>query len=71
MFLDAIELVGAIYLVTADHGNAKDMVNRDKSGKPQLDKNGKVQFPQLDKNGKVQFLTYTIEPVNRKINSEI
>jgi len=60
MFLDAIELVGGIYLVTADHGNAKDMVNKDKSGKPQLDKNGKVQF-----------LTYTVEPVNRKINSEI
>jgi len=36
------------------------MVNKDKSGKPQLDKNGKVQF-----------LTYTVEPVNRKINSEI
>lgn len=59
IFLDAIELVGGIYLVTADHGNAKDMVNRDKSAKPQLDKNGKVQF-----------LTYTIEQVNRKINSE-
>ncbi|KAJ1407202.1 Phosphoglycerate mutase, 2,3-bisphosphoglycerate-independent [Sesbania bispinosa] len=44
MILDAIEQVGGIYVVTADHGNAEDMVKRDKSGKPILDKNGNVQL---------------------------
>ncbi|KAI4353609.1 hypothetical protein L6164_002544 [Bauhinia variegata] len=52
MILDAIEQVGGIYVVTADHGNAEDMVKRDKSGKPLL------------KNGNVQILTsHTLEPV--------
>jgi 2,3-bisphosphoglycerate-independent phosphoglycerate mutase len=40
MILDAVEQVGGIYLVTADHGNAEDMVKRNKAGKPQLDKTG-------------------------------
>eukprot|EP00262_Sarcandra_glabra_P002306 TRINITY_DN12580_c0_g1_i1.p1 TRINITY_DN12580_c0_g1~~TRINITY_DN12580_c0_g1_i1.p1 ORF type:complete len:559 (-),score=125.95 TRINITY_DN12580_c0_g1_i1:356-2032(-) len=44
MILDAIEQVGGIFLVTADHGNAEDMVKRDKTGKPQLDKNGNIQI---------------------------
>ncbi|KAK7374129.1 hypothetical protein VNO80_07555 [Phaseolus coccineus] len=52
MILDAIEQVGGIYVVTADHGNAEDMVKRDKSGNPLL------------KDGKVQILTsHTLEPV--------
>ncbi|XVF37620.1 hypothetical protein REPUB_Repub20aG0025200 [Reevesia pubescens] len=44
MILDAIEQVGGIYVVTADHGNAEDMVKRNKSGKPLLDKNGNLQI---------------------------
>lgn len=45
--------MGGIYVVTADHGNAEDMVKRDKSGKPVL------------KDGKVQILTsHTLEPVS-------
>lgn len=53
LILDAIEQVGGIYVVTADHGNAEDMVKRDKSGKPQL------------KDGQVQILTsHTLEPVS-------
>jgi 2,3-bisphosphoglycerate-independent phosphoglycerate mutase len=52
IILDAIEQVGGIYVVTADHGNAEDMVKRDKAGKPLL------------KDGKVQILTsHTLEPV--------
>lgn len=54
MVLDAIEQVGGIYVVTADHGNAEDMVKRDKSGKPQLDKNGQVQI----------LTSHTLEPVS-------
>ncbi|XVE80994.1 hypothetical protein DITRI_Ditri15bG0026800 [Diplodiscus trichospermus] len=44
MILDAIEQVGGIYVVTADHGNAEDMVKRNKSGQPLLDKNGNIQI---------------------------
>ncbi|CAN6295223.1 unnamed protein product [Urochloa humidicola] len=43
IILDAIEQVGGIFVLTADHGNAEDMVKRDKSGKPLRDKDGKVQ----------------------------
>jgi len=44
MILDAIEQVGGIYVVTADHGNAEDMVKRNKTGQPLLDKGGKIQI---------------------------
>ncbi|KAB2062441.1 hypothetical protein ES319_A10G152100v1 [Gossypium barbadense] len=44
MILDAIEQVGGIYVVTADHGNAEDMVKRDKCGQPLYDKNGQLQI---------------------------
>ncbi|CAL0304379.1 unnamed protein product [Lupinus luteus] len=53
IILDAIEQVGGIYVVTADHGNAEDMVKRDKTGKPQLDKNGNIQI----------LTSHTLEPV--------
>ncbi|KAL5166846.1 2,3-bisphosphoglycerate-independent phosphoglycerate mutase [Glycine soja] len=53
MILDAIEQVGGIYVVTADHGNAEDMVKRDKSGKPLLGKDGKIQI----------LTSHTLEPV--------
>ncbi|KAE8729757.1 2,3-bisphosphoglycerate-independent phosphoglycerate mutase [Hibiscus syriacus] len=44
MILDAIERVGRIIVVTADHGNAEDMVKRKKSGEPLYDKNGELQI---------------------------
>ncbi|PWA50947.1 phosphoglycerate mutase, 2,3-bisphosphoglycerate-independent [Artemisia annua] len=51
MILDAIEQVGGIYVVTANHGNAKDMVKRNKKGEPIL------------KDDEVQILTlYTLQP---------
>uniref|UniRef100_A0A0D9VTL7 phosphoglycerate mutase (2,3-diphosphoglycerate-independent) n=1 Tax=Leersia perrieri TaxID=77586 RepID=A0A0D9VTL7_9ORYZ len=43
IILDAIDQIGGIFVVTADHGNAEDMVKRDKSGKPLRDKDGNVQ----------------------------
>lgn len=53
IILDAIEQVGGIYVVTADHGNAEDMVKRDKKGEPLL------------KDGKIQILTsHTLQPVS-------
>ena len=33
---------GGFYVVTADHGNADDMAQRDKNGAPLIDKNGRV-----------------------------
>lgn len=39
-----VEEVGGIYVVTADHGNAEDMVKRNKKGEPLLDKDGNVQI---------------------------
>ncbi|KAL4309742.1 hypothetical protein GQ457_01G023890 [Hibiscus cannabinus] len=44
IIIDAIEQVGGIYVVTADHGNAEDMVKRNKSGQPLFDKNGNLQI---------------------------
>lgn len=54
MIIDAIEQVGGIYVVTADHGNAEDMVKRDKSGKPAVDKSGKIQI----------LTSHTLQPVS-------
>ncbi|BBN04985.1 2,3-bisphosphoglycerate-independent phosphoglycerate mutase [Marchantia polymorpha subsp. ruderalis] len=54
IILDAVEQVGGMFLVTADHGNAEDMVKR----------NPKTTKPVLDKNGKLQILTsHTCAPV--------
>ncbi|KAK1286163.1 hypothetical protein QJS10_CPB20g00025 [Acorus calamus] len=53
MIIDAIEQVGGIFVVTADHGNAEDMVKRDKKGKPQLDKTGNIQI----------LTSHTLQPV--------
>ncbi|XP_031112792.1 2,3-bisphosphoglycerate-independent phosphoglycerate mutase [Ipomoea triloba] len=53
MILDAIEQVGGIYVVTADHGNAEDMVKRNKKGEPLLDKTGNIQI----------LTSHTCEPV--------
>lgn len=54
IILNAIEQVGGIYVVTADHGNAEDMVKRNKKGDPQLDKDGKIQI----------LTSHTLQPVS-------
>lgn len=53
MIIDAIEQVGGIYVITADHGNAEDMVKRNKSGQPLLDKEGNIQI----------LTSHTLQPV--------
>lgn len=54
IILDAVEQVGGIYLVTADHGNAEDMVKR----------HPKTHAPILGKDGNLQILTsHTVHPV--------
>ena len=47
--------MGGIYLVTADHGNAEDMVKRDKKGEPIVGKDGKVQI----------LTSHTLQPVSK------
>ncbi|MBR2723229.1 MAG: 2,3-bisphosphoglycerate-independent phosphoglycerate mutase [Lentisphaeria bacterium] len=37
---DAVEKAGGVMVVTADHGNADDMLEHDKKGEVKLDKNG-------------------------------
>lgn len=54
MILDAVEKVGGIYIVTADHGNAEDMVKRNKAGQPLLDKDGNIQI----------LTSHTLQPVS-------
>lgn len=58
IILDAIEQVGGIYVVTADHGNAEEMVKRNKSGKPVLDKSGNIQI----------LTSHTLQPVSSFIS---
>lgn len=53
MIMDAIQQVGGIYVITADHGNAEDMVKRNKAGEPLLDKNGQIQI----------LTSHTLQPV--------
>lgn len=48
--------MGGIYVVTADHGNAEDMVKRDKKGEPIVGKDGKVQI----------LTSHTLQPVSNK-----
>lgn len=44
IMLDAVEEVKGIFLITADHGNAEDLVKRNlKTGKPVLNKQGKTE----------------------------
>ncbi|KAK3021205.1 LOW QUALITY PROTEIN: hypothetical protein RJ639_046624, partial [Escallonia herrerae] len=53
VILDAVEQVGGIFVVTADHGNAEDMVKRNKKGDPLLDKGGNLQI----------LTSHTLQPV--------
>ena len=43
--LDLVEELGGMFLVTADHGNADDMVQRDKKGGPMEDKGTGALLP--------------------------
>lgn len=51
--LDAVDEVGGRFLVTADHGNAEIMTQRDKTGKPLKDEQG----------GPLPLTSHTLSPV--------
>ncbi|PRQ43305.1 2,3-bisphosphoglycerate-independent phosphoglycerate mutase [Rosa chinensis] len=53
MIFDVVEQVGGIYVVTADHGNVEDMVKRNKTGQPLLEKSGNIQI----------LTSHTLQPV--------
>jgi hypothetical protein len=55
--LDAVEEVGGTWLVTADHGNAEDMVQRDKKSHKPLMEDGKPR----------QLTSHTLNPVRAEI----
>jgi hypothetical protein len=42
VLIDAVEQMGGIYLITADHGNCDDMAQRKKTGEPLRDETGRV-----------------------------
>ncbi|KAL4435450.1 hypothetical protein ABPG77_006212 [Micractinium sp. CCAP 211/92] len=53
VLLDAVEEAGGRFLLTADHGNAEDMVQRDKSGAPKMGPEGKP----------LELTSHTLNPV--------
>ena len=42
VMIDAVAKAGGVFVVTADHGNADDMAQRDKKGAPLVGKDGRV-----------------------------
>lgn len=60
IMLDAVEQVKGIFLITADHGNAEDMVKR----------NLKTGAPVKNKKGETEVLTsHTCNPVSSRTSS--
>ncbi|KAG5464520.1 hypothetical protein LSCM1_00710 [Leishmania martiniquensis] len=53
MLKEAVDSINGVFLVTADHGNSDDMVQRDKKGKPMRD----------DKGNALALTSHTLAPV--------
>ena len=54
----ATETYHGCLVITADHGNAEDMVERGKNGKPLVDANGRVQWKTAHSLNPVMFLVH-------------
>lgn len=61
--LPVIEKMGGVAFITADHGNADEMFELDKSGKPKTDKDGKVKAKTSHTLNKVPFIIF--DPTNK------
>lgn len=61
--LPVIEKLGGVAFITADHGNADEMFELDKSGKPKLDADGKVKPKTSHTLNRVPFIIY--DPTNQ------
>ncbi len=60
--IPVIEKLGGVLLVTADHGNADEMYETDKSGKAKTDSTGRIKAKTSHTLNKVPFIVY--DPVN-------
>jgi len=56
--LTAVDELGGMAIITADHGNADEMFELDKSGKPKLDENGAIKAKTSHTLSKVPFILY-------------
>jgi len=56
--LSVIDELGGIAIITADHGNADEMFELDKSGKPLMNKNGTIKAKTSHTLNKVPFIIY-------------
>ncbi|HOQ76723.1 MAG TPA: 2,3-bisphosphoglycerate-independent phosphoglycerate mutase [Thermoclostridium sp.] len=56
--LPVIEKLEGVALITADHGNADEMFELDKSGKPKMDKDGRVKAKTSHTLNRVPFIIF-------------
>jgi 2,3-bisphosphoglycerate-independent phosphoglycerate mutase len=56
--LSVIDELGGIAIITADHGNADEMFELDKNGKPVMNKNGYIKAKTSHTLNKVPFIIY-------------
>jgi len=56
--LAAVDELGGMAIITADHGNADEMFELDKNGKPKLDENGVIKAKTSHTLSKVPFILY-------------
>lgn len=61
--LPVIEKLEGVALVTADHGNADEMYELDKSGKPRLDEDGRIKAKTSHTLSRVPFIIF--DPKNK------
>lgn len=56
--LPVIDKLGGVAIITADHGNADEMYELDKSGKAKVDKDGRIKAKTSHTLNKVPFIIY-------------
>lgn len=56
--LPVIDELGGVAIITADHGNADEMFELDKNGKPSMNKNGSIKAKTSHTLNKVPFIIY-------------
>ncbi|HEY8422287.1 MAG TPA: 2,3-bisphosphoglycerate-independent phosphoglycerate mutase [Thermoclostridium sp.] len=56
--LSVVDELGGMAIITADHGNADEMFELDKNGKPKMDENGVIKAKTSHTLSKVPFIIY-------------
>ncbi len=67
----AIDAVGGTLLVTADHGNADDMVERKKGGEPKIDEAGRPRRRTSHSLNPVPFILYRADGVETHFQDDL